>query len=103
MKLNKMKALEIVNEMRIFQLTTSKFESFYNSIDEMLYELKHVYVPKNNEEIQIVGIYKGFNYIHGFAKQLRQGKNLSEKQITQCKKLAVEIKKAYLIRKSWYL
>lgn len=51
-----------------------------------------------NEPLVVYRLYKGYEYIHSFAKQVQNGKTLSEKQIRQCKRLALEIKKAASIK-----
>lgn len=45
--------------------------------------------------------YKGYEYIHSFAKRVQDGKELSDAQMRQAKRIASEIKKAWLIRDMW--
>lgn len=78
-------------------LNSVKWNDIYNSEDEMVEDLKNIHVPVNNE-FPLVHLYGGYEYIHSFAKQVQNGKILSEKQIRQCKRLALEIKKAVSIK-----
>ena len=97
MKLDIKQAHTIIREVEAKKLyNTIHFNDIYIDIFEMIDELQKIYIPSENELIYINGIYRGYEYIHSFAKQLRSGKTLTEKQITVCKKIASEIKKAYL-------
>lgn len=73
-----------------------KWTDIYISEQDMLEELKEVNIPENRTAPSYT--YKGYEFIYSFAYYLKQGWKLSEKQIAQCKRLALEIKKAYLIR-----
>lgn len=75
-----------------------KWNDIYNSINEILEDLEHIHIPKKMPYLGMSPLYKGYEYINSFAKQVQNGKTLSEKQITQCKRLALEIKKAYSIK-----
>lgn len=68
------------------------WSELYNSEEELLKDLSKVYVPKNRVPPSYT--FKGHEYIYSFATQLQSGKTLSEKQIAQCKRLALQIKKA---------
>lgn len=75
-----------------------KWNEIYQSEDEIVEDLKQIHIPKKEDLYKIGGLYKGYEYIHSFAKQVQSGKTLSDKQMTQCKKLAFEIKKAVTIK-----
>lgn len=62
---------------------------------EILEDLKKIKIPICG--FPPTGTYVGYEYIHSFAKQVQGGKHLSEKQMKQCKRLALEIKKAATI------
>lgn len=66
------------------------YTEYFESEEEMIETLKLVIPEKVGKHIQ------GFAYIQGFAKTVRDGKELSKKQITQCKRIASQIKLAYL-------
>lgn len=66
------------------------YTEYFESEEEMIETLKLVIPEKVGKHIQ------GFAYIQGFAKTVRDGKQLSKKQITQCKRIASQIKLAYL-------
>lgn len=80
-----------------------KWTDVYNSEQEIINDLKEVYIPNKKEEAALVYIpfYKGYEYIHSFAKQVQNGKTLTEKQIVQCKRMALNIKIAWSIRDCW--
>lgn len=88
-----------INEKYNNAIKAVKWNDIYNSTDEIIEELKQIHIPNiKNEWLGINPLYKGYEYIHSFAKQVQSGKTLSEKQLAQCKRLAKEIKKAYEIR-----
>ena len=66
------------------------YTEYFESEEEMIETLKLVIPEKVGKHIQ------GFAYIQGFARTVRDGKELSKKQITQCKRIASQIKLAYL-------
>ena len=66
------------------------YTEYFESEEEMIETLKLVIPEKVGKHIQ------GFAYIQGFAKTVRDGRELSKKQITQCKRIASQIKLAYL-------
>lgn len=93
------KSMKVRNEY--MTRTQVEWDSIYNSTEEIIEDLKKVHVPKESEIVQIINIYQGYGYIHSFAKQLQNGKSLSDKQMVQCKRLALEIKKASAIADCW--
>ena len=70
-----------------------KWTDVYSSESEIINDLLRIHIPRISEWCGIT-FYKGYEYIHSFAKQVQSGKVLSEKQLIQCKRLALEIKKA---------
>ena len=66
------------------------YTEYFESEEEMIETLKLVIPERVGEHI------KGFGYVRGFAKTVRDGKELSKKQVTQCKRVASQIKLAYL-------
>ena len=79
-------------------LDSVSWNTVYNSESEIMEDLKQIHIPDKNEPLAVYRLYKGYEYIHSFAKQIQNGKTLSEKQIRQCKRLALEIKKAVSIK-----
>ena len=73
-----------------------RFEKVYNSIDEMLDDLKKIYIPKKRDPYGPITspIFRGYEIIYSMAYYVQVGWTLSEKQIKLCKTLAVEIHKA---------
>lgn len=72
-----------------------KWTDIYNNEDEIIEDLKHVEAKAFMTILNpFAPWYRGYEFIHSFAKQVKEGKTLSPKQITQCKRLASEIKKA---------
>lgn len=66
------------------------YTEYFESEEELIETLKLI-TPEN------VGQHiNGFGFIKGFAKTVRDGRELSKKQITQCKRIASQIKLAYL-------
>lgn len=66
------------------------YTEYFESEEELIETLKLI-IPEN------VGQHiNGFGFIKGFAKTVRDGRELSKKQITQCKRIASQIKLAYL-------
>lgn len=66
------------------------YTEYFESEEEMIETLKLIIPEKVGQHIQ------GFAYIKGFSKTVREGKILTEKQVTQCKRVASQIKLAYL-------
>lgn len=66
-----------------------KWTDIYDNEEELINDLKSIkiyYNICNNTQIT-----KGYNYLLSFQKQLSQGKKLSDKQVTQLKRLAWSI------------
>lgn len=84
----------------IHPLKSYKWTDIYESESEMLKELSEVDIKIGKcMTNRIAPYYRGYEFIHSFAKQLQEGKTLSQKQITQCKRLASQIKKANIVTK----
>ena len=66
------------------------YTEYFKSEEELIETLKLIIPEKVGQHIQ------GFSYIKGFSKTVREGKILTEKQVTQCKRVASQIKLAYL-------
>ena len=78
-----------VDRMKAFN-SKVPYTEYFESEEELIETLKLVIPEKVGQHI------KGFGFIKGFAKTVRDGKELSEKQVTQCKRIASQIKLAYL-------
>lgn len=78
-----------VDRMKAFN-SKVPYTEYFESEEELIETLKLVIPEKVGEHI------KGFGFIKGFAKTVRDGKELSKKQVTQCKRIASQIKLAYL-------
>lgn len=75
-----------------------KWSDIYESEDALVAELVRIDAQIGEDVINPVApFYKGYEFIHSFAKQLQRGKELSDKQMTQAKRLAKEIKKASVV------
>ena len=78
-----------VDRMKAFN-SKVPYTEYFESEEELIETLKLV-IPEN------VGQHiNGFKFIEGFAKTVREGRELSKKQITQCKRIASQIKLVYL-------
>ena len=78
-----------VDRMKAFN-SKVPYTEYFESEEELIETLKLVIPEKVGQHI------KGFGFIKGFAKTVRDGKELSKKQVTQCKRIASQIKLAYL-------
>lgn len=79
-----------------------KWEYFFDSEEDIISALSEI--PIVDEKCIFYGsmvVYKGYKYIHSFAKIIQSGQKLSDSQMKQAKRLASEIKKAHLIRNMW--
>lgn len=68
-----------------------KWTEYFQDEQELLNTLKMI-----DKEIKFEDHIDGYEYINSFARQIRCGKILTEKQVRQCKRLASQIKLAYL-------
>jgi len=72
-----------------------KWTDVFENEDQLIQALKSIYIPKSRTAPLYT--FKGYAYIYSFAYYVQKGWTLSAKQITQCKRLALEIKKAAAI------
>lgn len=96
-KFNDMAALEACKQVEAQYKPAHSYKSVawnevYASEQELLEDLKKVYIPKGRH--QMGHCFQGYAYIYTFAYYAQQGWQLSAKQMTQAKRLALEIKKA---------
>ena len=66
-------------------------KTYFESEEEIVKTLELI-----TTEIKFEDYINGYEYINSFARQVRQGKSLTKKQLTQCKRLASQIKLAYV-------
>lgn len=78
-------------------LNSVKWDTVYKSESEIVEDLKKIRIPEKDESMAVYRLYTGYEYIHSFARWVQNGKLLTEKQMKQCKRLALEIKKAAAI------
>ena len=64
----------------------------YSTMEELIADLKKVYIPEGRTPMG--RCFTGYEFIYSFAFYVQKGWQLSAKQFTQAKRLAVEIKKA---------
>ena len=87
---------EIEAEYAIKRLSNSiKWTDVFSTEQEMLSALGKIYIPKSRTAPAYT--FKGYELIYSYAYYVQKGWTLSDKQITQCKRLAVEIKKVAAI------
>lgn len=72
-----------------------RWKTVYGSEEEIVEDLKKIYIPANRTAPAFT--FKGYDFIYSFACYVKKGWTLSKKQMDQCKRLAVEIKKAAAI------
>lgn len=72
-----------------------KWDDIYSSEEELLKELEQISVPQ--DRTAPANTFRGYEYIYSFAFYLQKGWKLSEKQVKQAKRLALEIKIASAI------
>ena len=68
-----------------------KFEEIYDNVEECIKEL--LSIPDSIIKTKL----KGYEYLISFKRQILEGKNLSEKQIIQLKRLAPEVARGYYL------
>ena len=62
---------------------------------DLIDDLRVIHVPDRNEWCNAAYmLYRGYGYIHSFARRVQMGMDLTEAQMRQAKRLAKEIKKA---------
>lgn len=79
-----------------------KWTNFFKNEEAIVSALKEIPIKDPMEIYMGMSVaYKGYEYIHSFAKRVQDGKELSDAQMRQAKRIASEIKKAWLIRDMW--
>lgn len=79
-----------------------KWTNFFKNEEAIVSALKEIPIKDHMEIYMGTSVaYKGYEYIHSFAKRVQGGKELSDAQMRQAKRIASEIKKAWLIRDMW--
>lgn len=91
----------IENQYRNTFDKTVKWTEIYNSESAIVEDLKNIHIPENKDITKILFLYSGYEYIHSFAKLAQSNKTLTDRQMIQCKRLALEIKKASAIKNCW--
>lgn len=64
----------------------------FETEQDIINALMNIYVPANRQPH--TNLFIGYEYIYSFATYVQKGGTLSEKQMIQAKRLAVQIKKA---------
>lgn len=84
---------------RAFKRNTKyKWSDIYPTEEELISALIRIDVEIGEDVIRPTApFYKGYEFIHSFATQLQKGNQLTDKQMTQAKRLAKEIKKATIV------
>lgn len=78
------------------QVKQVKWNDVFSSEEELVEALANVFIPKGR--IAPIYTFRGYEYIYSFAYYVQKGWTLSEKQMKQAKRLALEIKKAAAIK-----
>lgn len=76
-------------------LSPVKWSDVYKGEADMIDDLAKIIIPKNRTAP--ANTFRGYQYIYYFAAEIQRGHELSGKQMTQCKRLATEIRKAAAI------
>lgn len=69
----------------------------YNTEEDIINDLMIIDYNQNPVYISRQHFYRGYEYIHSFARRVQSGKDLTPAQMKQAKRLAVEIRKAALL------
>lgn len=92
----------VIEEVAVLQMGAHQrgesipWNHYFKSEAELLATLKSLDLNKLHCLVRY-RVIQGYEYIISFARQLQNGKELSEKQIVQCKRLSVQIYKASLL------
>ena len=79
-----------------------KWTRFFDSEEDIILALSQIpIIDEYNLVCGSIPAYSGYKYIHSFAKTIRSGNTLSDAQMRQAKRIAAEIKKAYVIKDMW--
>lgn len=101
MELDYGKAIKEVTELEAKYFRKTKWKEFYSNEAELIADIEKVVVPDKCHISNIVNLYSGYIFIHSFAANIQAGKTLTTKQLTQAKRLALQIKKAAAVSKYW--
>lgn len=67
-----------------------KWNEVFSTEEEIVEALKEMKIIEEND-MPYTPIYTGYLYINSFSKRVKSGMSLTDKQMTQAKRLAVEI------------
>lgn len=67
-----------------------RWNEVFSTEEELVEALKDMEIIEE-KDMPYTPIYTGYLYINSFSKRVKSGKDLTEKQMTQAKRLAVEI------------
>lgn len=88
---------EITKELK-FKIQSSrvglkpcKWNEIYDTEEELIQDLFHKKILTDEDTMQPHKLCKGYEYIKGFRKYYNQNKTLTDRQMTQLKRLASEI------------
>lgn len=93
MKYQRAKAYEACMQVEApYKLNKCRWSDLYKTEQEIIDDLKSIYVPKSRTPLG--NCFKGYQFIYSFVLKLQNGQELTDKQLTQAKRLALEVKKA---------
>ena len=72
-------------------LRQCKWNEIYDSEEELIKDLFHPKILTDEDTAQPHKLCKGYEYIKGFRKYYQEHQTLTERQMTQLKRLATEI------------
>ena len=92
--------MKAITENLLFELEKShagintkpcKWDSIFDTEEELIQALFHEKVYTNDDRVPMFKWCKGYEYIKGFRKYYNKNGKLTDKQMTQLKRLASEI------------
>lgn len=78
-----------------------KWTEVFETETDIVEALKQIPYDVNMMYVSFPCTYRGYEYIHSFARTVQNGNSLSEAQMKQAKRIATQIKVAYEIRNEW--
>ena len=96
--MNLNKAQDICTELDAITrggVVSVKWSDVFPSEEALVEALRDIAIPSNR--VAPRNTFRGYEYIFSFAKRLQDGKELTEAQLRQAKRMALEIKKANAI------
>lgn len=84
-----------IDAVRRGGIVSVKWGDLYSSEAELMEAIKGIAIP--SDKVAPNYTFKGYEYIFSFAERLQNGQELTEAQLRQAKRLALEIKKANAI------